>query len=302
MEFVKKLKFKFKLLRKDYLYALSRNRDFLIRSLLHNEKNYNNFDIDLAIVAIVKNEAPYIKEWIDFHKLVGVGRFYIYDNCSSDNLYNVLKEYIDAGDVVYKYIEGNVMQIPVYEMAINDYKYDVKYMAFIDADEFIVPNSKNTIMEVIQEIEKEYNTVVDAIAINWKMFGYNNNYKKKDGLVIENYTKCVYPNKHVKSIINPRLFYATKTDPHHFVPLIGKHTINDNAEKMYGPFNEHPTYKKIQINHYWTKSYEELVAKIKRGRSDTIQSYELPKYQGDYLSEIFDDSILRFLPALNGKK
>ena len=41
----------------------------------------------LSFVAIVKNEAPYIVEWIEFHRLVGVDKFYIYDNESSENNY-----------------------------------------------------------------------------------------------------------------------------------------------------------------------------------------------------------------------
>lgn len=68
---------------------------------LHQKRNFN-----LSFVAIIKNEAHYIKEWIEFHKLVGVDRFYIYDNESTDNVKDVLKEYIDKGEVVYTYFPG----------------------------------------------------------------------------------------------------------------------------------------------------------------------------------------------------
>jgi len=33
----------------------------------------------LSICAIRKNEAPYLVEWIEFHQIVGVERFYLYD-------------------------------------------------------------------------------------------------------------------------------------------------------------------------------------------------------------------------------
>ena len=45
-----------------------------------------NNDI-LSLTLIVKNEAFYIKEWIEFHRMIGVTHFYIYDNESSDDLY-----------------------------------------------------------------------------------------------------------------------------------------------------------------------------------------------------------------------
>lgn len=50
--------------------------------------------IKLAICVIVKNEAPYMKEWIDYHRLVGVEKFYVYDNESTDSLLSVLAPYI----------------------------------------------------------------------------------------------------------------------------------------------------------------------------------------------------------------
>jgi hypothetical protein len=39
----------------------------------------------LAMCAIAKNEGRYLQEWIEYHKLLGVEMFYIYDNESTDN-------------------------------------------------------------------------------------------------------------------------------------------------------------------------------------------------------------------------
>ncbi|HIQ89627.1 TPA: glycosyltransferase family 2 protein [Candidatus Galligastranaerophilus faecipullorum] len=43
----------------------------------------------MSIAAILKNEAVYIKERIEFHRLVGAGRFYLYDNDSTDNVQDI---------------------------------------------------------------------------------------------------------------------------------------------------------------------------------------------------------------------
>ena len=288
-----------KLIRRDCRYIIYNHlSDYLIRSFTYNDSKYNDWDVELAIVAIVKNEASYIKEWIEYHRLVGVQRFYIYNNESTDNLLEILKPYIDSGIVVYELIPGSAMQIPAYKKAINDYKLKAKYMAFIDADEFIVPKTQDTILGVIKEIEDEYKTTVNALALNWKMFGFNGYYNKPEGLVTENYTKCEYPNQHIKSIINPRLFYETKTTPHHFIPLLGRKTIDEKGCNIYGPFNDNPTYNKIQINHDWSKSYEEYLKKINRGLADSNNKYNVVEYDSDYLSKIYDDAILRFIPAL----
>ncbi len=49
----------------------------------------------LAVAAIFRNEAPYLAEWIEFHRLVGVEKFYLFNNLSADEYLTVLQPYID---------------------------------------------------------------------------------------------------------------------------------------------------------------------------------------------------------------
>ena len=44
----------------------------------------------LSFCSIFKNEAPYMKEWIEYHLLVGVDHFYLYNNNSTDKLIKTL--------------------------------------------------------------------------------------------------------------------------------------------------------------------------------------------------------------------
>ena len=59
-------------------------------------ENKDLFKYELALVAILKDEAPYQKEWLEYHLLAGVDHFYIY--CNDDDV-SILKEiwhpYID---------------------------------------------------------------------------------------------------------------------------------------------------------------------------------------------------------------
>ena len=91
----------------------------------------------IAFVLIAKNEAPYIEEWIKFHHKQGASHFIIYDNESEDNLHEVLTPYIESGLVTYRLAVGRKRQMDVYNIAIHDYGHKFKYMAVIDADEFL---------------------------------------------------------------------------------------------------------------------------------------------------------------------
>ena len=97
---------------------------------------------DLAVVTILKNEAPYLKEWLDYHLLAGVEHFYLYDNESPDNQTEVVKPYVAAGLADYIFAPGKFMQMQTYNDAFKRFKFFSRYMAFIDGDEFIFPKSK----------------------------------------------------------------------------------------------------------------------------------------------------------------
>ena len=55
----------------------------------------------LAVVTMVLDKRRYIREWIEFHRLMGFTHFLVYDNNSVDKLENLLQPYIDACIVTY---------------------------------------------------------------------------------------------------------------------------------------------------------------------------------------------------------
>ena len=79
-----------------------------------------DFPIQLAICIIVKNEGEYIKEWLDYHILAGVGKFFIYDNESEDDIKSILTPYIEKKLVDYSYWPGKAQQMNAYNDAIKN--------------------------------------------------------------------------------------------------------------------------------------------------------------------------------------
>ena len=49
----------------------------------------------LAMCTMYRDHAAYLAEWIEFHRLVGAERFFLYDNGSTDNHREVLAPYVD---------------------------------------------------------------------------------------------------------------------------------------------------------------------------------------------------------------
>lgn len=128
------------------------------------------FPHDIAITAIIKNEAPYIEEWLDYHIAAGVSRFYIYDNESTDDVRTLLTPYIRSGTVEYTYYPGKYRQIEAYNESVRNHKFECRYMGFIDLDEFLLPLKNERLLDILNEV-MEMDGRVAALAVNCKSFG-----------------------------------------------------------------------------------------------------------------------------------
>lgn len=230
-------------------------------------KTYNNSMVYLSIGAIFKNEKPYLKEWIEYHLMVGVQRFYLYDNESIDNPMEILTPYIEKGIVIYKKIINPAMQIPVYNDIIYKVQDETKWLALIDLDEFIVPKESKDLKSFLKEYER-----FPGLGINWINFDSNGLKSKPDGLVIENYTRVYFDdntpeNLHIKTILQPSKVTACN-NPHYAFYKNFQLAVNENFKRIIGPFTNKNSVKKIQINHYCSKSLEEYMKKLERGHVD----------------------------------
>ena len=128
-------------------------------------KKYN-----LSVAAVFRNEAKYLKEWIEFHRLVGVDHFYLYNTGSTDRYMDALKGYIKDGIVTLiqwpdfsKEKEEHWAlgcQVPAYENAIKWAAVnETKWLVFLDVDEFLFPIDGKDLTEVIEKY-KQYPGVI----------------------------------------------------------------------------------------------------------------------------------------------
>ena len=259
-----------------------------------------NFKHNFGVCVIIKNEGNYIKEWVDYHRLIGVDIFYIFDNESTDNTYEILKPYIDEGIVQYRLIKGKGRQMDAYNITINKERKKCKYIAFIDADEFIHLDDGINLLDKIDETFVK-NSDCGAVALNWLLFGSSNLKEKTNEPVIKRFLYHSEPdfveNKHIKSVVNPRVVMDFR-NPHFPLYKKGYYAYNLNGNKVFGPFNEDLADLSVRINHYFTKSEEEFMIKRNRGFADQPGTRDLEEFNYMNHNEIFDDSMLKYVDKL----
>jgi len=251
------------------------------------KKKYPHY---LAMCAIAKNEGRYLQEWIEYHTMQGVEKFYIYDNESADNTREVLQPYIDKGLVEYTFFPGVKMQVKAYRNCVKKHKLEAKYIAFIDIDEFIVPVKHKTIPDYLHSLGK-----ISGVQINWVVYGSGGAKTRTNGFVIDRFRDHSLPddplNHHVKTIANPRRVLSFFS-AHRPVIIFGRYVDADGNRIMESFWTRPPTSSQIRVNHYAIKSYEEFLEKRSRGRARFTRIRGLGFFDKYDKNEIKNDTIM----------
>jgi len=235
---------------------------FVLLASLYAE-NYN-----LSIASIFKDEAPFMKEWIDYHILQGVEHFYLYNNDSTDNFKSVLRPYIHARVVTLidwsdrkSDLHGFCFetQPAAYNDAVSRCKKTSKWLAVIDLDEFIIPICENSITEVL---EKHF-PKSSGICINWQCYGTSGIWEFPEGKMLENLIMKMRwdspRNRHCKVIVNPR--HVSTFDNPHCCNFINTHYAVDTELNRCSGYSNEVHIDKLRINHYWTRDEKYLYQK-----------------------------------------
>lgn len=268
--------------------------------------NIYSYQYELSIAAIFNNEGRFLKEWIEFHKLVGVQHFYLYNNRSTDEYWEILRPYIEAGEVElhewgqdYAHLgEWNEVQCAAYQHALTLSKGKTHWLAIIDLDEFMVPTKEDNLVKILGKY-KNYS----GIGINWQMFGTSHVARIPNGqTMVETlrYKQQTFHPSHkvIKSIVQPDKVGCC-VNPH-WVYFDKGYTVNTDGKKCSEALSPTVCIDKIRLNHYWPRD-EEYLYTVKY---EHIQKYspetsldDLKRMTDPYNAQ-YDYTIGRFVPRL----
>ncbi len=187
----------------------------------------------LSICATFKDEAPYMPEWIEFHRRVGVEHFFLYDNLSSDGSKEVLEPWVGAGlvtlsDCSIPFEQGG--QSWAYADALRRAHGRTRWLAFIDLDEFLFSPGGTPLLEVLKDYEQH-----PGVVVNWQVYGSSGLTTRPNGLVIESFlTRAMTQwvrNRRVKSIVDPERALRP-IGPHFFEYADGALAVTENHEPV----------------------------------------------------------------------
>lgn len=261
------------------------------------------FEDELSIVAIAKNEGEYIEEWLAYYKSVGVDRVYLYENNGTDNMKEKVRPFIDSGFVVYNDFPGDAKQLPAYNHAIQEYGHKTRYMAMVDCDEFLMPTQAQ--FDLANAVKTVFDTTVHSggIGINWCVYGSSNKFKKEPGLVMERFkmraNDQAWNNKLIKTIVDPRLVKCF-VSPHFAVYRLGAWCVDTKGHRVGTWYINDVDFSVLRCNHFFCKSVEEFRNKQARGLADRVGiKYDMTKFEKYNVNDIEDLSMDVYVSKVN---
>ena len=259
------------------------------------------FQYKLACCAIMYNEGKYLKEWLDYHLSIGIEKFYLYDNESTDDTLDVLKPYIECKQVEYTPFPGKSVQNQAYIDCLAKHRFDCEWIVFIDLDEFLHLLDGRTLYEILRDLRAK-DVHMSGLAVQWKTFGYNGHEMQPSGGVIRNYTKRGardnWSSNTIKTILNPRHVELYGCGAHTFAYIKPFHCVNENGQVVRCRYsNTYADQKVVAINHYITKSREEWIERRSHKTANGAQQRGVKDFDAlqNYLNKIEDDGLRQFV-------
>lgn len=273
------------------------------------------------IVGCMKNEAPYILEWVAYHRSIGVDNFLIYTNDCTDGTSEILDRLQELGIVQHRNNDdwkGNSPQQHALNQALKEpVLINADWIAHVDVDEFMnIRCGNGTLPDFFDRIGDATN-----VAMTWRLFGHNGVTALEDRFVIDQFDSCApkfCPKPHTvwgfKTMFKNIGAYE-KISCHRpnklrddfkaqvkWVNGSGQDMTREAAEKGWRNSKKSIGYDLIQLNHYALRSAESYLVKRQRGRALHVdRSIGLNYWIRMDWSDFTDVTIKRNLPRMQAE-
>lgn len=130
---------------------------------------------EVVLVSAMRNEGPFLLEWIAYHQVIGVDRVVILSNGSTDGSDELCEALAAAGEITFLRtspgwgVAPQTAAVQAFEAEIG-YRPGTWYL-WLDADEFLnVHVGDRTMQALVAAVGS-----ADAMMLNWRLFGSGGN-------------------------------------------------------------------------------------------------------------------------------
>jgi FkbM family methyltransferase len=266
----------------------------------------------------MKNEGPFILEWIAYCRVMGISDFLIFSNDCEDGTDRILQRLDDLGFLTHLPNPAPVFDSPNFQPAALKYAIMTEqyrrsdFVISMDVDEFLnIRTGDGTIPALLNAVGD-----FDVICLNESLFGSNGQEHFSSGFVTTQYTKCssyrpgnVKARRGVKSILRRDCGLVLKNHrpypnaEHGFDGTIWKDGSGNRPPENFihdleNGMDCRGRFDLAYLNHYPLRSMESFL--LKRDRGDVVarnRKVSVRYWRVRNRHDETDEGVLRHLPA-----
>ncbi len=238
----------------------------------------------ITIVTSMKDEGPYILDWISYYKAMGVDDFIIFTNDCTDPTDHILRTLQAKGIVEHRF--NKVMRRGPQKSALMWARYEPKYrnadwVMMIDGDEYLQVNVGDGSLRALLEANPD----ADAISMVWRIYGNMGVNQIEDRPVPQIFTraqpkegkpgekrffKTIFRNNGKFDRLGVhRPFLAEDAEDVRWVVPDGTPLPEDQIGGIIG-IRDNYGYETAQLNHYALRSLDGFLNKKARGWANHV--------------------------------
>ncbi|MDO5605070.1 MAG: glycosyltransferase family 2 protein [Paracoccus sp. (in: a-proteobacteria)] len=243
-----------------------------------------------VIVTTMKNEGPFILEWIAYHRAIGVADFLIYTNDCTDGTDDFLRLLERKGlcqwrDNPYRSVDMKPQHAALDAANSEPLVTGADWAICMDVDEYIAVHTGDGTLRAL------FNAVPDAnmISLTWRLFGNSDIDGFRDGFITQQFTRCAraFANKPHQAwgfktlyrnaglfrklgVHRPKGLMPGGVDRINWVNGSGKPMPRDQWRNAWRSHSGTYGYDLVSLNHYAVRSAESFLVKRDRGRVNHV--------------------------------
>lgn len=277
---------------------------------------------DVTIITCMKNEGPFILEWLAYHRAIGVKDVLVYTNDCNDGTDSFLQLLQDKGYVQHRTNPFKGTGLKPQHAALQageseDVIRSADWVISMDVDEFInVKTGDGTLKALFEAVGG-----ANLISCTWRLFGNSDVHEYADEPLMALFTRCAYemtrkPHQawgfktlyrniglfkklgvHRPKGLNPQLWNEIN-----WVNGSGKPLPKDMYRNAWRSTTETVGYDLVQLNHYAVRSAESFLVKRDRGRVNHVDRDQGLAYWFRMNNNVDEDrSIQRMIPLMQAE-
>nr|WP_245230989.1 glycosyltransferase family 2 protein [Zongyanglinia huanghaiensis] len=284
----------------------------------NTETQHQNSD-RVAIVTTMKNEGPFILEWLAYHRAIGVDDFLVYTNDCDDGTDTMLAMLQEKGIVQHRDNRFRDTGLKPQHAALASAEKEpliqnAGWAICMDVDEFITVHTGDGTLKALFEAVPDAN----MISLTWRLFGNADVEEFRDELITEQFTHCaplmtrkphqawgfktLFRNIGLfkkLGVHRPKGLKPQLVDQINWVNGSGVNMPKEEYRNAWRSTVQTVGYDLVTLNHYALRSAESFLVKRDRGRVNHVDRDQGMAYWFRMNNNAERDrSIYRMLPAL----